>query len=189
MSLWVFYLHSSRDCKTVYIQLLEQMMDCFTVQINTTPIWILTYLGAPKKPTNLTLWGLSSINLQKQLQWSHKSSFKLIQCWGAIIQTTGLVWAMKTAISCFIGCWKAVLMSPQCQSFSKFGSYSKYISTSSTFIDRNFTVIFWYVVVYAFTHVCVTKISPAWSIKIQPLEFFFKSWSELWLSWWSGMIC
>ena len=45
---------------------------------------------------------------------------------------------------CLIGCCKAVLISPQCQSFSKFGSYSKYISLSSTFMSMNFTVIFCY---------------------------------------------
>ena len=31
MSLCVFYLHSWRDCETVYIQPLEQTMNCFTV--------------------------------------------------------------------------------------------------------------------------------------------------------------
>ena len=63
-------------------------------------------------------------------------------------------WRLPSNVCCFIGCWKAVLMSPQCQSFSKFGSYSKYISLSSIFINRNLTVIFWYVVVYAFTPMC-----------------------------------
>ena len=63
-------------------------------------------------------------------------------------------WRLPYNACCFIGCCKAVLMSPQRQSFSKFGSYSKYISSSSTSINRNCTVIFWYIVVCAFTHMC-----------------------------------
>ena len=50
-------------------------------------------------------------------------------------------WRLPSNDCCVIGC-KAVLMSPQCQSFSKFGSYSKYISLSNTFIKWNFTAIF-----------------------------------------------
>ena len=68
-------------------------------------------------------------------------------------------WRLPSNACCFIGCCKAVLMSPQCQSFSKFGSYSKYISLSSTFIKWNFTAIFWYVVVHAFTHTVETLYS------------------------------
>ena len=37
-------------CETVYRQPLEQTMDCFTVSIYITPIWILTYLGAQNGP-------------------------------------------------------------------------------------------------------------------------------------------